>query len=439
MANVKENVPAWQFNVIPGNANQGAILITRNVIGNPPFTQDDFIWIAMEDIIGTADIKLEYDEVANEYKLYKANGHRDNEGNWNYNWELVGTWEPISDDVAEALKALVYVNYRYDTTVPNVLKVYGIRKDSTEDLLCDISFVSLSQFDTAVQTLNNSISAETTRASNRENELQAMIEAATMNPGVAIEVTTNKEINVKVDNDSIKVNGANQLKADVFDDTQVRNDKGWSSAKISQVLVSGVKYQGQVATYDDLPTGYGEAEKGYLYDVLDTGANYIWNGTGWDKQSETYIAGPGIDITDRVISSTGVNFGTGDGLEVEGSGTESVLKVKAGNGFSFGSNKALNLNVGAGLEISSNKLHAKVDNDSIKTNANGELYTDAVMPEEGDGITIDETNKTISVNPATNGGIKVDSNGVAIDGTIEEWVFTLADATTVTKKIAVLN
>lgn len=43
-------------------------------------------------------------------------------------------------------------------------------------------------------------------------------------------------------------------------------------------------YKGQVSTAQDLPTG---ATVGDVYDVTDTGANYVWNGTSWDKLSES--------------------------------------------------------------------------------------------------------------------------------------------------------
>ena len=106
MAN--EMVPNWQFNVLPGNANQGAILVTRKDIQDPPFDQDAFIWLAMEDIIGTADIKLEYNDKTNIYTLYKSKGHRDNNGNWSYEWGRVGSWERLSPEVAKILRQLTY-------------------------------------------------------------------------------------------------------------------------------------------------------------------------------------------------------------------------------------------------------------------------------------------------------------------------------------------
>lgn len=54
-------------------------------------------------------------------------------------------------------------------------------------------------------------------------------------------------------------------------------------------------YKGQVATYEDLPT---DAEPGDVYDVEDTGANYVWNGHSWDKLSEIIDLSGFVKTTD---------------------------------------------------------------------------------------------------------------------------------------------
>lgn len=99
---MSNNIPAWQFNTIPGNAVQGSILLTRRDIGNPPFNQSDFTWYPMEDVVGTADIKLEYDQSSNYFKLYKAKGHINNKKKWTYEWEFVGEWKDIGFTPTEA-------------------------------------------------------------------------------------------------------------------------------------------------------------------------------------------------------------------------------------------------------------------------------------------------------------------------------------------------
>ena len=48
----------------------------------------------------------------------------------------------------------------------------------------------------------------------------------------------------------------------------------------SQVLSSVFRYAGQVDSIDDLPA---DAAPGDVYDVRDSGANYVWTGTQWDN------------------------------------------------------------------------------------------------------------------------------------------------------------
>lgn len=48
----------------------------------------------------------------------------------------------------------------------------------------------------------------------------------------------------------------------------------------SAVLSSVFRYAGQVNSVDDLPS---DAQPGDVYDVKDSGANYVWSGTNWDN------------------------------------------------------------------------------------------------------------------------------------------------------------
>ena len=60
-------------------------------------------------------------------------------------------------------------------------------------------------------------------------------------------------------------------------------------AEIKSSITAALHYKGSVATYDDLPT---DAKVGDLYNVLDTGANYAWTGTEWDRMSEIIDLSP---------------------------------------------------------------------------------------------------------------------------------------------------
>lgn len=63
---------------------------------------------------------------------------------------------------------------------------------------------------------------------------------------------------------------------------------------VNQAVSSAVIYKGTVASYSNLPT---DAEVGHLYNVTDTGKNYVWNGTEWDDQGGT------VDLSNYVEES----------------------------------------------------------------------------------------------------------------------------------------
>lgn len=91
-------------------------------------------------------------------------------------------------------------------------------------------------------------------------------------------------------------------------------DNTYSKTEIDTKLVAIYKYRGTVASYSNLPsTGL---TIGDVYNVEDTGDNYAWTGTEWDKLGST------IDLTDYVKNTdyaTGNIAGvvkTGFGLEL---------------------------------------------------------------------------------------------------------------------------
>lgn len=62
----------------------------------------------------------------------------------------------------------------------------------------------------------------------------------------------------------------------------------WSTTEqkwIPTTLGSVFKVKGSVEDFEHLPST--DNEIGDVYNVLDTGANYVWTGTVWDKLSET--------------------------------------------------------------------------------------------------------------------------------------------------------
>ena len=58
----------------------------------------------------------------------------------------------------------------------------------------------------------------------------------------------------------------------------------YTKAEVDAKVSSVYKFKGSVASYGYLPSG---AVIGDVYNVRDTGANYAWDGSSWDKLSET--------------------------------------------------------------------------------------------------------------------------------------------------------
>lgn len=86
------------------------------------------------------------------------------------------------------------------------------------------------------------------------------------------------DISSPISGESLEAEIAARKEADI---EVLENAKTYTDDKIrkSKLFV----YAGQVDTAADLPE---TAEIGEVYNVVDTGANYAWSGTGWDKLSE---------------------------------------------------------------------------------------------------------------------------------------------------------
>ena len=69
----------------------------------------------------------------------------------------------------------------------------------------------------------------------------------------------------------------------------------YTKAQVDAKVSSVYRIMGSVASYDDLPTS-GQTV-GDVYNALDTGANYVWTESGWDKLSETVDLSGYLTIT----------------------------------------------------------------------------------------------------------------------------------------------
>lgn len=69
----------------------------------------------------------------------------------------------------------------------------------------------------------------------------------------------------------------------------------YTKAQVDAKVSSVYRYSGSVDSYDDLPSS--NQVVGDTYNVLNTGANYAWDGSAWDKLSETIDLSGYLTIT----------------------------------------------------------------------------------------------------------------------------------------------
>ena len=107
--------------------------------------------------------------------------------------------------------------------------------------------------------------------------------------------TINAELegtNTKLDEevrDRIAGDEALDNKIDALADDTYRKNEVYTKEEIDNITSAIFRYKGQVETASELPQSGNEI--GDVYNVVDSGSNYCWNGTEWDKLSET------IDLT----------------------------------------------------------------------------------------------------------------------------------------------
>ena len=87
-------------------------------------------------------------------------------------------------------------------------------------------------------------------------------------------------VNQKANSDNVyTIEQTDKLLADKANAANV-----YTKSEVDNKLSAVYEYKGSVATVEDLPEN---AENGDVYNVEDTGDNYAWNGTAWDKLAGT--------------------------------------------------------------------------------------------------------------------------------------------------------
>lgn len=165
-----------------------------------------------------------------------------------------------------------------------------VKKDT--ELAQDISreITARQNADTALST---SIKEESSRAINKENQIIADYTTAdstlstninALRDDLAAEKT--RAVDAEENLDNIKAN-----KADVY-----------TKIEIDGKLTATMHFKGTKETYDDLPDS---GSIGDVWNILDSGANYAWDGEKWDKLSETLDLSPyalNTDVDSKILT-----------------------------------------------------------------------------------------------------------------------------------------
>lgn len=160
---------------------------------------------------------------------------------------------------------------------------------NTEPLGVDTEVIATTnQVGNLATTLNTAIDAQAEAIQKtREDFIEADSEIHQMINGLSAETTTIKNnqasLGTQVANIEHKIpdgtTGTNPLI-----NKQILAQTSYTKAEVDAKVSSVYKFKGSVSTYNSLPS---TATTGDVYNVADTGANYAWDGSKWDKLSET--------------------------------------------------------------------------------------------------------------------------------------------------------
>ena len=157
------------------------------------------------------------------------------------------------------------------------------------------------------------------------------------------------------------------------------SSKGWAnvSKQYAESIGAALKYKGSVSTYSALPsTGQ---EIGDTWNVLDTGDNYAWTGTEWDKLSGTvdlsaYRTSADQDIIDATKQDTISDLETirsGAALGATSVQPEDLATVATSGSYTDLTNKPTIPTVDSALSsTSTNAIQNKVVNTALAGKAN---------------------------------------------------------------------
>lgn len=111
---------------------------------------------------------------------------------------------------------------------------------------------------------------------------EASLESIPVETGNYIITLDTKRVYADIKGERVLINSS----IEDIEDRYALKSETYTKTEIDSKMSVVFKYKGTVATYDDLPKSGNQV--GDVYNVDDTGANYAWDGSKWDKLSEAY-------------------------------------------------------------------------------------------------------------------------------------------------------
>ena len=139
----------------------------------------------------------------------------------------------------------------------------------------------------------------------------------------------------------------------------------YTKTEIDGMVSAGMHFKGTVASYSNLPATGNKV--GDMWNVTDTGANYAWDGTAWDKLSEN------VDLSGYVPTSRTIN-----GKALTGNITLSASDVGAlpdSTTIPQGTVKSVRVQAGTGLSSSTSTAQTETLNTTISIASGYKLPT----------------------------------------------------------------
>lgn len=401
--NMTEVVPKWQHPILPGRAVQGSLLFTTTDFVNPPQSAADFTWIAMEEICGIHDTKCYYDEKDNVYHFYKSIGHLNNDETWAEDWYEFASVQGISKEAQEMLETMEYIVYRFNqepTEFGTHFTVVGVRKDMSEDTICDMYLPDKDYID------------------RQDIKYQPIDGNAT---SVVQDGDAGRKVNVRIDNDTITINDNNELVAEsaVADEYTIHKEDG---THIISVIPNRDK---------GIDTSVNGVEAKVDSDSIDFNTNGQLHAIGDIRDGIATHIGDHIDSDNVHYKDVDVLYDTSKALQVNG---DNQLEVKRdyNKGLEFNTNGELAVKVdetkGITFNADDGKVAAKI------TGTEGlEFDTDGNIKARVDGATvrIDDYGRLEAVPVEVREGKAIDIRKVEDEGDPYYVVDAIGDGTTI--------